>query len=925
MYNYKTTDTKIIFYENKKAYIIVDCCNVLDGGHNAVKADTKLLTEADGWQKITSISQSDIDKYYYVFVDKDNDLMLGLANGVKNTKRKAMFYQKGADVVKDKSKLWAIEKNWNNYALRNAFVDNYLRMQTEWGDGNPSWDTNDQSNECEWTDVKLEYDEADAAWSIISTEYTRALGVYGDSEKVPAENDEIGANSDGKGKKFLIYAIPRSTYYAKLTEGASKDNPKDLSWAIKNNTLDDNQFNRGWKLTCNGTHNFNNNYEVGEFWSPVNQPDFELSQTLTGLQPGIYQLSAQLFEDAKKDVYLFGNERKVCVQETDNSAGTEKVPMERVANLMKANPNYGKVTVSVLVVEDGILKLRLCGNGPATTWVVFDNFQLKYMGNDKEEISKIKEQIPYQIKYQEVQDKAKELLYNPVYAKIQGKDKVDLETLADEDANSVITVDNYETKKQELETAMTTFQEDKEVYNTFVSHVENANLFGKEALGLTEIPTADKASDATITGEKLRELRSQMYEAEYNYVKKTYTSDITSLMGIDGWKDWTKPELAANNWQSYAGDNQDPKYYEVNGGFFNTAKWEQNLSRSITLYPGKYVVKLACRTSYNGGNSSGYVSVKVGDTETQANFPLKDDTGYGITTSGEASFDGSKDYNRTGRQGGGWEWRYVPFELNSTSEVKLTIHVASEGGNNYPGFYDPQLLAMPMDVTLEDTKTYNEAPALVANVTLDRKLGEKWNTIVLPFALNETQVKEMFGEGAKVAAYKGSTVNGDHVTLNFEEQTSMEAQTPYMIKPGTSARYKVNGVILEPAGLKNVEDANKGNGITFVGNYTNGQALQQNSFFISKNTFYRASGQETMKAYRATFQVPSSLSAAKIMNTVFVGEGGSVTAIDDVHVSPQGSFDVYHINGMLVKKNAIDLNGLDKGIYIINGKKYVVK
>lgn len=363
MYNYKTTDTKIIFYENKKAYIIVDCCNVLDGGHNAVKADTKLLTEADGWQKITSISQSDIDQYYYVFVDKDNDLMLGLANGVKNTKRKAMFYQKGVDVVNDQSKLWAIEKNGDNYALRNAFVDNYLRMQTESGDGNPSWDTNDQSNVCEWTGVKLEYADADAAWSIISTKYYRALGVYGDSEKVPAENDEIGANSIGKGQKFLIYAIPRSTYYAKLTEGASKDNPKDLSWAIKNNTLDDNQFNRGWKLTCNGTHNFNNNYEVGEFWSPVNQPNFELSQTLTGLQPGIYQLSAQLFEDAKKDVYLFGNERKVCVQETDNSAGTEKVPMERVANLMKANPNYGKVTVSVLVVEDGILKLRLCGNG----------------------------------------------------------------------------------------------------------------------------------------------------------------------------------------------------------------------------------------------------------------------------------------------------------------------------------------------------------------------------------------------------------------------------------------------------------------------------------------------------------------------------------------------------------------------------------
>lgn len=844
--------------------------------------------------------------------------MLGLADCKKNPKRKAMFYQKGADVVEDKSKLWAIEENGKNFALRNASVDNYLQMQTEGGDNYSAWDTNDQPNACEWTGVKLKY--ADGAWSIISAKYDRALGVYGDSQNAPAENDEIGANSLETGQKFLIYAIPRSTYYAKLTEGASKDAPKDLSWAIKNNTLDDNQFNRGWNLTCVNNRNFNNTYGVGEFWSPVNQPNFELSQTLTGLQPGIYQLSAQLFEDAKKDVYLFGNERKACVQETDNSAGTEKVPMERVANLMKANPNYGKVTVSVLVGKDGKLELGLCGNCPATTWVVFDNFQLQYIGEDTEEIRK--EYVTY---YQEVQDKAKELLKDPVYAQIQGKDKIDLENLANEDANTVITVDNYETKKQALETAMTTFQEDKEVYNTFVSHVENANLFGKDVLGLDEIPSESLVSDQSVTGASLREWRDKMYLAQSEYVKKTYTSDITSHKGINGWNGWTKPELAADNWQSYAGEHQDPKYYEVSGGFNNTKKWEQSLTRSITLYPGKYVVKLACRTSSNGGASSGYVSVKVGDKETQANFPLKDDTGYGITTSGEASFDSNNEYYCNGRQGRGWEWRYVPFELNSTSEVTLTIHVASEGGNNYPGFYEPQLLAMPMDVTLEDTKTYNEAPALVANVTFNRKLGEKWNTIVLPFALNETQVKEMFGEGAKVAAYKGSTVNGDHVTLNFEEQTSMEAQTPYMIKPGTSASsYKLNGVILEPAGLKKVEDANH-KGIDFVGNYTTGQTLQQNCFFISNNTFYRASGQETMKAYRATFQVPSTLSAAKSMNTVFVGEGGSVTAIDDVHVSPQGSFDVYHINGMLVKKNAIDLNGLDKGIYIINGKKYVVK
>lgn len=75
--------------KTKKLTLLLTAAMFLMGGHNAVKADTKLLTEADGWQKITSISQSDIDKYYYVFVDKDNDLMLGLANGVKKYQAKS--------------------------------------------------------------------------------------------------------------------------------------------------------------------------------------------------------------------------------------------------------------------------------------------------------------------------------------------------------------------------------------------------------------------------------------------------------------------------------------------------------------------------------------------------------------------------------------------------------------------------------------------------------------------------------------------------------------------------------------------------------------------------------------------------------------------------------------------------------------------
>ncbi len=45
--------------------------------------------------------------------------------------------------------------------------------------------------------------------------------------------------------------------------------------------------------------------------------------------------------------------------------------------------------------------------------------------------------------------------------------------------------------------------------------------------------------------------------------------------------------------------------------------------------------------------------------------------------------------------------------------------------------------------------------------------------------------------------------------------------------------------------------------------------------------------------------------------------------VDDLNKDTSGK--VYSISGVLVKNNAADLNNLSKGIYVVNGKKYVVK
>ena len=57
-------------------------------------------------------------------------------------------------------------------------------------------------------------------------------------------------------------------------------------------------------------------------------------------------------------------------------------------------------------------------------------------------------------------------------------------------------------------------------------------------------------------------------------------------------------------------------------------------------------------------------------------------------------------------------------------------------------------------------------------------------------------------------------------------------------------------------------------------------------------------------------------------------DDGSTTPIETVKVDDLNrdtSGKVYSISGVLMKNNAADLNNLPKGIYVVNGRKYVVK
>ena len=105
--------------------------------------------------------------------------------------------------------------------------------------------------------------------------------------------------------------------------------------------------------------------------------------------------------------------------------------------------------------------------------------------------------------------------------------------------------------------------------------------------------------------------------------------------------------------------------------------------------------------------------------------------------------------------------------------------------------------------------------------------------------------------------------------------------------------------------------------------------------------FFQQSQNGTMKLYPYTADQKYGIRGFsgwfhKIDNSPSKASEASISLFDDSCVTPietikvddlnrDTSGKVYSISGVLVKNNAADLNNLPKGIYVVNGKKYVVK
>jgi len=218
---------------------------------------------------------------------------------------------------------------------------------------------------------------------------------------------------------------------------------------------------------------------------------------------------------------------------------------------------------------------------------------------------------------------------------------------------------------------------------------------------------------------------------------------------------------------------------------------------------------------------------------------------------------------------------------------------------------------------LKETDTSMPQAKNNAHVKFIRESGFEqdgiWNTICLPFDMTDSQITNTFGEGTEVRYLQSATINGNNISMKFETTNTIEANTPYLIKPKVfKTSYCINGVNVSPSDNPQTDIAGV---VMFKGNYTCGKSIADDSYYIKDNLFYQSTGNVKIKAYRGFFQ---SYSTTTKQLSIYDPDA---TAIILPNNDADSNLETYDLQG----RKVYNAESLPNGIYIKNGRKLIVR
>lgn len=383
--------------------------------------------------------------------------------------------------------------------------------------------------------------------------------------------------------------------------------------------------------------------------------------------------------------------------------------------------------------------------------------------------------------------------------------------------------------------------------------------------------------------------KAEGVEGANDCTDKVTNPTFTTLDGkgtLDGWNrsQTGGNELTLNGepWTNADGNKGGYYYDYYNGGANN-----QHVYQEVTgLTAGKYIVTIKARA--------------------QAGFNL-----YLLIN------DKKKvDINEIGNTGGVFDrgWNDYTAEFTVGADGKVKIEVANMPSSNQAGWFsfgDVRLVRLGnLDAVTLNEAADNTIEAKVADVTLKRTLkAEKWNTLVLPFAVSADKVKAQFGDGVEVAEYS----NTDREEINFSSTEDIKANVPVLIKPTTVSAentYTFDGVTLVAG-----EPKTTGVSYDFVGSYKP-YNLATDNYMLYNNQWWKNEEGDNYKVNAFSAYVQATTPEAAKQLTLVID--GKTTGLKLNTVTGNIDGETYNMAGQRVTNSY-------NGLVIKNGKKIIKK
>ena len=221
------------------------------------------------------------------------------------------------------------------------------------------------------------------------------------------------------------------------------------------------------------------------------------------------------------------------------------------------------------------------------------------------------------------------------------------------------------------------------------------------------------------------------------------------------------------------------------------------------------------------------------------------------------------------------------------------------------------------DLTLADGEDFKDyEPFISKTISYSRNIpeGSTWGTLCLPFAIDQSQVKEC-------KFYSLTGIDNDCITLESYEEGIIPAGTPVLFKMNEGkTSLSLSASNAEIATAPTVAGTNKD--VNLVGSFTkiggkDNQGLTDTDYIIGKDKFWLVSelkkdgnskgvGIKPMRAYIH----PATASQARAA-MLSIGKGDGTTAIDNLNaISNDANAEYYDANGRRT-------NGLQKGLNIV--------